>query len=80
MGGGIFTRGVSSSSESKSGFMLGSGRIPPCAHLLRTCWNLYLWSGLAYRLASQSASTIFPRRSTGLGGKGSRGWHPCAPP
>ena len=80
MGGGIFTRGVSSSSESESGLKLGSGKIPPCVCLLRACWNLCLWPGLACRLPSWSASTRFPRRSIGPGGKGSRGWHPCAPP
>ena len=80
MGGGIFTQGISSSSESKSGLRLGSGRIPPCACLCRAHWNLHLWPGLACRLTSWSASTRFPRRSIGSGGKGSRGWHPHAPP
>ena len=80
MGGGIFTWGVSSSSESESGLKLGSGRIPPCVHLLRACWNLHLQPGLACRLALWSASTKCPRRSIGLGGRGSRGWHPHAPP
>ena len=78
MGEGIFTWGVLSSSE--SGLKLGSGRIPPCVHLLRACWNLCLWPVLACRLASWSASTRFPRRSIGSGGRGSRGWHPHAPP
>ena len=55
-------------------------QIPPCVHLHRACWNLHLWPGLACRPASQSASTRFPRRSIGWGGKGSRGWHPHAPP
>ena len=77
MGGEIFTQGVSSLSE--SGLKLGSGRIPPCACLLRACWNLCLQPGLACRLASWRASTRFPRRSIGLGSKGSRGWHSCAP-
>ena len=79
MGGGIFTQGVSSSSE--SGLKLGSGRIPPCACLLRALLEpAVCGQGWLAGWHHWSASTRFPRRSIGSGGKGSRGWCPCAPP
>ena len=81
MGGGIFTQGVSSLSESKSGVQVGvwqdTSLSAPSKSLLKPAPAA--WVGLQTGIA-WSASTRFPRRSIGLGGMGSRGWHPQCPP